>query len=75
MREFLIGGLAVAGGLYLSKVTACYVLKKYKKEIKKFVIEKVVTYFLTDEEGEDVDSNEVLMMAINAYLKQKGASK
>lgn len=73
MREFLIGGLAAAGGLYLSKVAACYVLKKYKKEIKKFVIEKVVTYFLTDEEGEDINNDEVLMMAINAYLKQKGA--
>ena len=73
MRNLLIGGLAVAGGLYLTKAATTYVLTKYKKEIRSYVIEKVVDYFFTDEEGEDIDDGEVLMMAINAYLKKKGA--
>lgn len=73
MRNILIGGLAVAGGLYLTKVTANYVLTKYKKEIRAYVIEKVVSYFFTDEDGEEIDDSELIMTAINAYLKKKGA--
>ena len=41
MRNFIIGGLAVAGGLYLAKSATCYVLTKYKKEIREYVIDKV----------------------------------
>ena len=73
MRNILIGGLAVAGGLYLTKATAKYVLTKYKKEIRAYVIEKVVSYFFTDEDGEEIDDSELIMTAINAYLKKKGA--
>lgn len=73
MRNFIMGGLAVAGGLYLSKVTAQYFLTKYKKEIREYVIEKVVNYFFTDEDGEEIDDSELIMTAINAYLKRKGA--
>lgn len=73
MRNFIMGGLAVAGGLYLSKATAQFLLKKYKKEIREYVIEKVVNYFFTDEDGEEIDDSELIMTAINAYLKKKGA--
>ena len=73
MRNLLIGGLAVAGGLYLTKAAANYVLTKYKKEIREYVIEKVVNYFFTDEDGEEIDDSELIMTAAKAYLKQKGA--
>jgi predicted nucleic-acid-binding protein len=75
MRNFIIGGLAVAGGLYLAKSATCYVLTKYKKEIREYVVEKVVNYFFTDEDGEEIDDSELIMTAINAYLKKKGATK
>lgn len=73
MRNFIIGTLAVAGGAYLTKEVASYFLVKYKKEIREFVIEKVVNYFFTDEDGEEIDDSELIMTAINAYLKKKGA--
>lgn len=75
MKNFIIGSLAVVGGLYLSKVTAGYVLKGYKKEIRSYVIEKVVNYFFTDEDGEEINEDELIMAAINSYLKKKGANK
>ena len=73
MRNFLIGGLAVAGSLYLAKAATSYVLTKYKKEIREYVIEKVVNYFFTDEDGEEIDDSELIVTAAKAYLRQKGA--
>ena len=73
MGRFIVKGLAVVGGLYLAKTASQYALKKYKKEIRAYVINKVVDYFLVEEEGEEIDKNEILMMTMNAYLKQKGA--
>lgn len=75
MRKFIIGGLAVAGGLYLAKSATCYVLTKYKKEIRSYVIDKVIGYFFTDEDGEEINEDELIMAAINSYLKKKGANK
>lgn len=75
MKNFIIGGLAVAGGLYLAKSATCYVLTKYKKEIREYVIDKVIGYFFTDEDGEEINEDELIMAAINSYLKKKGANK
>ena len=73
MKNFIMGGLAVAGGLYLTRAAACYILRKYKKEIREYVIDKVVSYFFTDEDGEEINEDELIMAAINSYLKKKGA--
>ena len=73
MRNLVLGGLAVAGGIFLTRAAADYVLTKYKKEIREYVIEKVVNYFFTDEDGEEIDDSELIMTAAKAYLKQKGA--
>lgn len=72
MRKFIIGGLAITGGLCLTSVATSYVLTRYKKEIRDYVLEKVIDYFFTDENGEDIDDSELIMAAINTYMKRKG---
>ena len=74
MRGFIKGTLAAAGCVYLGELTACYILTPYKREIRKYVIEKVVDYIFTDEDGNEIDEGEILMQAIQAYLKKKGAN-
>lgn len=75
MKGFIKGTLAAAGCVYVGKLTACYILTTYKKEIREYVIEKVVDYFFTDEDGKEIDESEILMQAIQAYLKKKGANE
>ena len=75
MKGFIKGTLAAAGCVYLTEIVACYILTTYKKEIREYVIEKVIDYFFTDEDGKEIDEGEILMQAIQAYLKKKGANE
>ena len=73
VKKVIIGGLAITGGLCLTSLATDYVLTKYKKEIREYVFEKVIDYFFTDENGEEIDDDELVLAAINTYLKRKGA--
>lgn len=73
MRNLLFGGLAVVGGVYLGKIAAKYVLKRYKEDIREYLINQTIDYIFTDENGKELDNDELVMKAINAYLKKKGA--
>ena len=69
MSKFIVGGLAVVGGVMVVKAAGSYILTKHKKEIKAAVLTKVVGYFCDEEDEEDPMKIDLLAFA-NAYSKK-----
>lgn len=74
MQKLITRGLMLAGGLYLGKTATCYILAKYKKEIRGAIITKAASYFF-DIEPDMKEEDDPVKVALMAYLdaKKKGA--
>ncbi len=80
MKHYIVNGLAIVGGGFIVTKATGYFLKRYRKQIKASVIDKVANFFSEDEDQPDEEvedkKDDPLVAAFAAYLNaKKGAKK